>query len=177
MLIRWFAALPAHRKVLLFLSGGMLTLVFDAFIAHFSWNRGTMTWNQWIPVIYGMVAFVHLGALALKQFSPGSENAGLLANGIIGLIVGGVGVVLHGVEFWDTLDMEALTFTEIGKTLAIAPPIFAPAAYAGVGLLLMVIKRLTGARRAELEARLVVRSAATHASEPARVAAIGGDRA
>lgn len=143
--MRWFLALPAHRKVVLFLAGGMLTLVFDAFIAHWSWTRSTMTWNQWPPVIYGMVATVALGLIGVTQLRDRLENRWLFWTGLLGLIVGGAGVYFHVVELMEALEGEEMTFVAIGKTIAAAPPVFAPAAYSGVGLLLMVLKRLTGA--------------------------------
>jgi hypothetical protein len=147
--IRWFLDLPTHRKVLLFLAGGMLTLVFDAFIAHWSWNRASMKWNQWPPVAYGLFAFAVLQLMSLRQFKPKSENFWLNVNGALGIVIGLVGVYFHVVEVVASMEGEELTIISLGKTLAATPPVFAPAAYTGVGLLLMVLKRITGAHAVE----------------------------
>jgi hypothetical protein len=155
-MIRWFMNLPAHRKVLLLLSGGMLTLVFDAFVDHFKWTRAAeqgllagMNWNQWIPIFYGLISAVLLAAPALRQLEPRLETRLLLGVGIVGLVVGHAGMFFHLLRIWDALPDER-TISEIGKTLKDEPPIFAPAAFAGVGLLLVFLKRLTGANRSAL---------------------------
>jgi TRAP-type C4-dicarboxylate transport system permease small subunit len=148
-IVRWFMSLPAHRKVLLFLAGGMLTLVFDAFVAHYSWNRGSMHWNQWIPVVYGVAATVALALPAIRQFPGKLETRVLVAVGVLGLLVGNAGVYWHVLELMESLEGEEMTFKAIGQTIALAPPVFAPAAFSGVGLLLMCLKRLTGAAAAK----------------------------
>jgi hypothetical protein len=146
MLIRWFKNLPAHRKVLLFLAGGMVTLVFDAFVAHFKWARHSMNWNQWIPVVYGLIAAVVLAVPALIQLEPKVESKVLVFFGLVGIVVGTLGVYFHLSRVIGNLPEEH-TVEAIGRELKDEPPIFAPAAFAGVGLLLLVLKRITGAHR------------------------------
>jgi|SRR4051794_35217660 hypothetical protein len=153
MPIRWFLNLPAHRKVLLFLAGGMLTLVFDAFIDHFKWARfheqgllHGMQWNQWIPIVYGLIAAAALGVPALLQLEDKRETQVLKAMGILGLVTGTLGVYFHLARIVSELP-DQKTIESIGRALKDEPPIFAPAAFAGVGLLLLTIKRLTGAQR------------------------------
>lgn len=152
-LIRWFLGLPTHRKVLLVLAPGMVTLIFDAFVAHWSWSRADMHWNQWPPVLYGVYATVGMAVLALWQCRGKTENRHLIAMGILGIIVGTAGVYFHVIELLASLEGEEMTVVAIGKTIALSPPVFAPAAFSGVGLLLMVLKRMTGASQAETIAR------------------------
>jgi hypothetical protein len=153
MPIRWFLELPAHRKVLLFLAGGMVTLVFDAFIDHFKWARlheqgllHAMAWNQWIPIVYGLAAAALLAIPALLQLEAKREDRFLLVLGALGLVVGTLGVFFHVKRVIADLPDEK-TIESIGRALKDEPPIFAPAAFAGVGLLLVTLKRITGANR------------------------------
>ena len=153
MPIRWFQNLPAHRKVLLFLAGGMVTLVFDAFIDHFKWARfheqgllHGMLWNQWIPILYGLAGAAVLALPALVQLEPKRETRLLQIFGGIGLLVGTLGVYFHVMKVLNELPDEH-TLEAIARALKDEPPIFAPASFAGIGLLLVTLKRITGAHR------------------------------
>jgi 4-amino-4-deoxy-L-arabinose transferase-like glycosyltransferase len=63
--------------------------------------------------------------------------------GVGGLIVGAAGVYFHGRAIWDEIDGEDIAIKVIGKIMKDAPPLFAPAAFAGIGLLLLTLHRLT----------------------------------
>lgn len=140
--MRWFMSLSVRRKILLFLAPGMLTLVWDAFVAHWSWNNSTMKWNQYPPVIYGALAFVALMVAALGPLSTTARDRLTQVTGAVGMLVGGAGIYFHGIDLLESLEGEEMTFTAIGKTVALAPPLFAPAAFAGVGLLLLLLHRI-----------------------------------
>jgi hypothetical protein len=142
-MIRWFKDLSARRKVLLFLFPGMLTLVWDAFFAHWSFAKAAMPhWTQYIPVIYGVLAFV---ALAVATLLPMAEKASVRicqATGVVGLFVGAGGIYFHGMNLLESLEGETMSFATIGKAVKLAPPIFAPAAFAGIGLLIICLDRI-----------------------------------
>jgi hypothetical protein len=57
--------------------------------------------------------------------------------------VGLAGIYFHGRAIFDDLDGEELALKAIGKIMKDAPPLFAPAAFAGIGLLLLTLHRLT----------------------------------
>jgi hypothetical protein len=147
-MIRWFKSLSTYRKVVLFLAGGMVTLVFDAFVAHFSWNNHTMKWNQAIPIVYGMAAALLLGAVGLLPLKEALTRKIGVFFGAIGLVVGGLGVYFHAKSLLEGMDADTTGLDAIGKLLASGPPIFAPASFAGVGLLLLVLPSLIGAQSA-----------------------------
>lgn len=140
--MRWFKALPIRRKILLFVSGGMATLAFDAFIAHFSWNNFTMRWTQAVPIVYALLAFVVLAIAAVFPLKARAENLFEKSVGAVGLIVGVTGVVLHGLTFFENMDGEPLTLVAIGKAMSQAAPPFAPGAFAVVGLLLVTLRSI-----------------------------------
>ena len=142
-MIRWFKDLPARKKVLLFLFPGMLTLVWDAFFAHWSFAKSAMPhWTQYIPVIYGVIAFVALAAATLLPMSNTASVRICQITGVFGLLVGAGGIYFHGVNLLESLEGEAMTFATIGKAVKLAPPIFAPAAFAGIGLLIICLDRI-----------------------------------
>jgi hypothetical protein len=138
----WFARLPMQRKILLFLAGGMLTLVFDAFVAHFSWQHMTMRWKQTIPIVYGLLAASSLGAAALFGL-PRRLHARLVTIvGGLGMAVGLTGVTLHALTLAENMAGELLALATVGKALSLSAPLFAPAAFAGVGLLVLALPRI-----------------------------------
>jgi hypothetical protein len=142
-MIRWFKDLPARRKVLLFLFPGMLTLVWDAFFAHWSFAKAAMPhWTQYIPVVYGVLAFVALAAATLLPMPPKTSIRLCQATGVVGLLVGAGGIYFHGMNLLESLQGETLSFVTIGKAVKLAPPIFAPAAFAGIGLLIICLDRI-----------------------------------
>ena len=142
-MMRWFQNLSATRKVLLFLAPGMLTLAVDAFIPHWSWNNMTMKWNQYPPVIYGVLATVFLMASALLPMPSSTRVRINQVFGVLGLVVGLAGIYFHGRAALEGLEGEEMALSVVGKALKLAPPLFAPAAFAGIGLLLLALHRLT----------------------------------
>jgi 4-amino-4-deoxy-L-arabinose transferase-like glycosyltransferase len=146
-MLRWFKSLSPYRKVVLFVAGGMLTLVFDAFVAHYRWNNGSMKWNQTIPIIYGLVAFVALGVVALLPLDERRRRGLGRVMGALGMLVGAAGFYFHASSLLEGIDEETTGFVAIGKLLAAGPPLFAPVAFAGVGLLLVALPSLFAAPR------------------------------
>jgi len=143
-MIRWFKSLSTYRKVCLFLAGGMLTLVFDAFVAHFSWNNHTMKWNQAIPVVYGLAGTLLLGVIGLLPLGERRTRQIGAVCGLAGLLVGGLGVFFHAKALLEGMDSDTSGIDAFGKLLAAGPPIFAPGAFAGVGLLLLLLPAMIG---------------------------------
>jgi hypothetical protein len=142
-MLRWFQNLSACRKVALILGPGMLTLAIDAFIPHWSWNNNSMKWNQYPPVVYGVLAFLAMMAVGLLRM-PSRQR--ILINQIVGvggLIVGLAGIYFHGRAIWEEVEGEKMAMSVIGKIMKDAPPLFAPAAFAGIGLLMLTLHRLT----------------------------------
>jgi len=144
--LRWALALPTQRKILVFLAGGMLTLVFDAFIAHFSWKNLTMKWTQSLPIIYGLASALALAVAALFALPARAHNRLVISVGALGMAVGLTGISLHSVAIAESLQGEEVAITAIGKALQLSPPLFAPAAFAGVGLLLIALHRIVPLR-------------------------------
>ena len=139
-LVRWALDLPLQRKILVFLAGGMVSLVFDAFVAHFSWNNLTMRWTQTIPIIYGLLSSVALAVAALFALPAKLHTRLVMGVGAVGMAVGLTGVTLHGITVLENMEGEPLALLAIGKALNLAAPLFAPAAFAGVGLLLIALR-------------------------------------
>jgi len=153
ILVRWFKSLSTYRKVVLFLAGGMPTLVFDAFVAHYQWLNGTMKWNQKIPIIYGLLASIALAVIALVPLAHKTATRLGQITGAVGMLVGGLGIFFHASSILENIDSDTHGFTEVGKLLAAGAPIFAPAAFAGIGLLLLTLPAITAARHHHAQAQ------------------------
>jgi hypothetical protein len=139
----WWKSLSAARKVVLFVAGGMVTLVFDALVAHMKWNLLTMRWTQAIPIVYGLLASAALFVAALAPLARPTFVRLVTVFGLLGMAVGGTGVVLHGLEVVEQVEESDKTVKAVGNTLKDAPPAFAPASFAGIGLLLVALPRIT----------------------------------
>ena len=62
--------------------------------------------------------------------------------GLFGMAVGGTGMYLHAARVLEAIQGEKWTFVAIGKAIKPEPPLFAPAAFAGVGLLLVLLHKI-----------------------------------
>lgn len=136
-----FVRLPVRRKVVLFVAGGMLTLLFDVVVAHVG-SSLNVRWTQAVPIIYGVIAFIGLAVAALAPLREALFNRMVSVIGASGIAVGLAGVFLHGRSIFEGLEGEALTLKNVMRTLSLSAPLFAPAAFAGVGLLLITLRRI-----------------------------------
>jgi hypothetical protein len=89
-----------------------------------------------------------LGFLALMAvaFLPMATRQRIVINqvvGVLGMVVGLAGIYFHGRSILEDLEGEKMAMKVIGKIMKDAPPLFAPAAFAGIGLLLLTLHRLT----------------------------------
>lgn len=147
MLKRIVQQLGARRLLPLVLAPGMLTLAFDAWVAHYAGGAGDAP-AQIIPVVYGAIAAVVLGIAGLVPLADRAYVRTLASVGVLGLLVGAGGTFFHALSFIETCSGEPITFRAIKRALGLSPPQFAPSAFAGVGVLLLVWPKITRPRSA-----------------------------
>ena len=135
---RLIAAVGLKRLVVLALAPGMLTLAFDAGVGHFAGHSSSNV-LQYVPVVYAIVATLLLLAVSVVAVPPKAFARVLQVVGALSAAVGAVGVALHGWNILESLkDEEAITLKVVWKTLGLCPPLFAPGAFLGFGVLLVV---------------------------------------
>jgi hypothetical protein len=119
------------------LAPALLVLAVDVGIAHFA-GTGNDQLCQYAPVWYGIVGFAVLLTVALPGISPRIFTIALRAVGALGLFVGMVGTGQHATRFFAELEGK-YTLAQLEGALSTSPPLFAPAAFLGLGAALIVL--------------------------------------
>lgn len=133
---RWLVQ-HTHRAVALLIAPGLLALAFDSGVAHYVGKDGSHP-GQGVPVAFGIAA---AAAIAIAVFALKRPTFGwtLRAVGALSVLVGGAGTVFHGLALWEDLAGGGFTASALEDALFAAPPLLAPAAFAGIGALLWVL--------------------------------------
>jgi hypothetical protein len=130
----------SRRAVALALAPGLAALALDAYIEHFIGRNGEAA-LQWVPVVFGPIGFFLLSvACVLRPRATFTWGARLV--GAVAVVVGLWGAILHGQVFYADLDGK-WTRNAVEGALEVAPPLFAPMAFALLGGLVLA---LTSAR-------------------------------
>ncbi|MFL5318183.1 MAG: hypothetical protein ACJ790_00905 [Myxococcaceae bacterium] len=145
--------MDAKRLFALAIGPGILALGVDAWISHFCGKDGEGL--QWVPVLFapvGMLIAIAWGAVRMK---PRAFRWGMTLLGLASTVVGLWGTVLHMKAIWADLADETINWASIQGALGSGPPLFAPMAFAGIGMIIALIAqpliqiRLGGAVTAE----------------------------
>lgn len=139
MLKKWWNELDLKRLAVLVIGPGLLALGVDAWISHFAGKDDGSAAAQYIPVYYAPIATMLAVAWAFPRLKPRTFQIGLVVLGLSAIVVGLLGTVLHLVPLWEDMADEKLTWAALQGALSLAPPVFAPLSFAGVGALLLVL--------------------------------------
>ncbi len=134
-----------RRLICLALAPGLVSLAFEAYVGHYAGTTksGASAWQP-VPIWFGLGGAVLL--LALCALKPAAFRVGVRVVGVIALVIGLVGVGFHVWSFVaDVVDKGLLGmsgeefYDELDTSLGVAPPAFAPGAFALVGLILYAL--------------------------------------
>lgn len=139
MLKKWWSELELKRLAVLVVGPGLLALGVDAWISHFAGKDEGSAPAQYIPVYYAPIATMLAVAWAFPKLKPRTFQLGLILIGVTAMLVGALGTVLHFVPLWKDLADEKMSWEAIQGALSLAPPLFAPLGFAGVGGLLLAL--------------------------------------
>ena len=134
----WLSTLDTKRALALMVGPGALALGVDAAISHFA-GREMRNPAQLVPVTYGALACLGLAAAAVPRLSAEHFKRALRWVGGAGVVVGLVGTFFHARALWTILEGGPLTLHDLWIAMAVAPPIFAPAGFAGIGALVWAL--------------------------------------
>lgn len=134
----WLSTLDTKRTLALMVGPGALALGVDAAISHFA-GREMRNPAQLTPITYGVVACIALVAAAVPKLTAAHFRRALRWVGGAGLLVGLVGTAFHAHALWVILQGEPITLHALVNALAVAPPLFAPAGFAGIGALVWAL--------------------------------------
>ncbi|MFN7132920.1 MAG: hypothetical protein ACK4N5_12635, partial [Myxococcales bacterium] len=136
----WLQSLTPKRVVTVALAPGFLALGIDAAISHHMLGEPSAP-LQYVPVVYSAAAMLVLLAVAVPRLSEALFAWSLRIVGGLGVLTGLGGTWLHLAVVLDTFkrNEDERTRELFDQILSTAPPVFAPAAFAGVGALLIVL--------------------------------------
>lgn len=125
------------RAAIVGLAFGLVTMAFDASIAHFA-GRALKHPAQLIPIVFGAVVVGMIGAL----LKPNEERLTKIARvvAVAAIAVGTIGTGYHVLALLRMLNTgSGLDSSVLGVAISIAPPLLAPGAFAGLGAALWAI--------------------------------------
>ena len=124
------------RAVALAIAPGLLMLGLDAWMEHILENDGDKP-LQWAPIYFGPAAALLLSIVAVVRSRAAFAWVARIT-GVIGVIVGVGGTVLHLLPLFADMNGKYDWATFRGS-LSMAPPLFAPLAFAGIGALVFIL--------------------------------------
>lgn len=128
------------KRALAFVLGSLfLGLALDVGIAHFVSGSGGHA-SQWIPVWFGGLTGTLLLLVTSLVRSDLLMRGVLIIFGVLSVLVGVVGTVLHGAPLVSAVQEAGFTSENFVEALSLhAPPVLAPGAYALLGLAMLVL--------------------------------------
>lgn len=144
----WFKALSMRRKTLLFVGGAMLALAFDALVALFGRvSVGGVRWTEALSVVYGGAACAAVVGAAIWPVRAAMTIVKLhrlvQAVGATGILVGAAGVGTNARAVFDSMRGQSVTFENLARSLTAGPSLTVPAAFTALGVLLLMLRRIT----------------------------------
>jgi hypothetical protein len=138
----------AKRLIAMGVAPGVLALGLDAAISHFA-GREMAHPAQLTPVTFAPAAAAALLFLAAPHRTAELFRRGIRVVGVLATLVGLIGTGFHARALMRLLEGAPITFAALKAALAVAPPLFAPGAFAAVGVVLYLVgnPRLTIAVR------------------------------
>ncbi len=134
---KWLDSLTAKRAISIALGPGILAIGVDAWIAHLV-GKPLSHPAQYVPIAYAPIATLLVLAVAVPKLSEAVFTWTMRAMGALGVLIGIAGTWFH--LRWLLGQLEGpITQEALEELLPVAPPLFAPAAFAGLGLLLVAL--------------------------------------
>lgn len=128
------ACLDCSRFLIVVVCFGFLFLTLDSFLEHYFTQKQIRPY-QWIPIIFGLVAFP-ISLTAVVRLNPVTSRI-LGAVCLVSVLVGGWGFYFHVTAIWRTIDTP-FEWSFLSSGLRYGPPMLAPLSYGGLGLLGLV---------------------------------------
>jgi hypothetical protein len=136
---QWLEQLNAQRAIALAIGPGLVAIGLDAAISHIAGRRELVLPAQYIPVLFAPAACLALIAFAVPRLGPALFGFAVRAVGVAGIAVGLLGTGFHVRALLRLLEGSPLSLDGLEAALAVAPPLFAPGAFVGIGAVLWMI--------------------------------------
>jgi hypothetical protein len=130
--------LEPKRAAAMAIGPGLAAIGADAGIAHFA-GREMVHAGQLIPVLFAPIGCAAMIAFAFPRVRGAWFRWAVRAVGAAAAAVGLAGTAFHLRAFLRLMDGGRWSADLIAAALAVAPPIFAPAAFAGLGAVIYLL--------------------------------------
>lgn len=127
------------QKLVLFTGGGFLCLWLDLFLGHAS--SGMTHPGMWVPLIYLPCAVILSVLSGLHSTESGKRLFCLVCKGAI--VIGLVGFCFHSIRLWHDVSKSAMQWEVVFRLLRY-PPLLAPLAVSGLGVLGVLVTNSNG---------------------------------
>ncbi len=118
---------------------GIAALGIDAAVGHLL-SGDTPTRPQWIPIFVAPATFLLLGMALVAPAGRRLERWSLSIAGWSNVVLGLAGTVFHLKSLFSNFrGGEAVSWHSLLKALSVAPPTFAPAGFAAIGLMALLV--------------------------------------
>ncbi len=128
------ACLDCSRFLITVVSFGFLFLTLDSFLEHY-FSQWEIRPYQWIPIIFGVIAFPLSVAALVRPNHITSRILGSVC--LVSMLVGAWGFYFHVNAIWRMIDTP-FEWSYLYNALRYGPPMLAPLSFAGLGLLGLV---------------------------------------
>lgn len=130
--------LETKQLAALAIAPGIAAVALDVAIAHFA-GREMAHPAQLLPVTIGPLAALLLGVVATARLPARTFRRGARALGGLVAALGMTGTAFHAHALLRLLQGTPLTWEGLTTALAVAPPLFAPGAFIGLGALVFLL--------------------------------------
>ena len=130
--MEWFKNLNAKRGAALVVAPGLLAVGADAAISHFA-GKEMHHPAQLVPVVFAPLACAALTAFAAPRLTALRFRRAVRWIGALGGAVGMAGTTFHLLALRKLMEGQPPTLAALTAALAVAPPLFAPGAFAMIG--------------------------------------------
>lgn len=128
------ACVDCSRFLVTVVSFGFLFLTMDSFFEHY-FTQKEMRPYQWIPIIFGIIAFPTSLAAVVRLNLVTSRILAIVC--LVSTLVGGLGFYFHVMAIWRMIDTP-FQWSFLFNGLRYGPPMLAPLSFAGLGVLGLV---------------------------------------
>src|SRR5438874_11099704 len=131
--------LETKRILAMAIGPGLAGLGLDAAISHFAGRSGMVVPPQYVPVLFAPLACVLTMAFAMPKVKAKVFSVAMRSIGAAGIVVGLLGTGFHVRALMRLLEGLPLTWANLEPALAVAPPLFAPGAFAAIGAIVWAL--------------------------------------
>jgi hypothetical protein len=137
-LVGMLKRIGVKRLAFLALAPAFIAVTIDAGISH-AVGKEVEHAPQYVPIFFGPLAALATAALGAFALSERVVRRVSAAIGLLGAVIGTAGLWFHFQVLVADLSDETFSLSALAGALSLSPPVLAPGAFAGLGVLVLVL--------------------------------------